>query len=113
MTRVKRGNVAVKRRKRILKLAKGFRGNSSRLFRTANQRVMKKLRFSYVGRREKKRMFRRLWIQRINAYGRSYGLTYSQFIHGLKEGNILLNRKVLSQLAIFDPSSLAQILKEL
>ena len=81
MVRVKRGNVARKRRKKILNLAKGYRGAHSRLFRVANQQVMKALRYSYVGRKQKKRVFRRLWITRINAASRGNGLTYSRAIH--------------------------------
>ena len=85
MTRVKRGNVARKRRKKILKLAKGFRGSHSTLFRTANQQVMKALRNSYRDRRKRKRDFRRLWITRINAAVRQHGMSYSQFIGKMKK----------------------------
>jgi len=102
MVRVKRGNVARKRRKKILQLAKGYRGAHSRLFRVANQQVMKALRYSYVGRKQKKRVFRRLWITRINAASRVNGLTYSRVIHNFKKSNIELNRKMLSQIAILD-----------
>nr|YP_009332914.1 ribosomal protein L20 [Membranoptera tenuis]AKL79170.1 ribosomal protein L20 [Membranoptera tenuis] len=102
MTRVKRGNVARKRRKKILKLAKGFRGSHSKLFRTAKQQVLKSLKYSYIGRKNKKRYYRRLWIMRINASVRLYGITYSQFIYFLKKINIALNRKMLAQLAIID-----------
>ena len=102
MVRVKRGNVARKRRKKILQLAKGYRGAHSRLFRVANQQVMKALRYSYVGRKQKKRMFRRIWITRINAASRVNGLTYSRVIHNFKKSNIELNRKMLAQLAILD-----------
>lgn len=109
MTRVKRGNVARKRRKKVLKLAKGFRGGSSRLFRTANQRVMKALRNAYRDRRLRKRDFRRLWIARINAAARQEGLTYSQLVGDLRKANVLLNRKMLAQLAILDPEAFAQV----
>ena len=102
MTRIKRGNVARKRRKKILKLAKGFRGSHSKLFRTAKQQVFKSLKYSYIGRKHKKRSYRRLWIIRINASTRFYNTSYSQFINLLKKNNIGLNRKILSQLAIID-----------
>lgn len=102
MVRIKRGNVARKNRKKILQLAKGFRGSHSRLFRVANQQVMKALRYSYVGRKQKKRNFRRLWIARINAASRINGISYSQLIHKFKKSNIELNRKMLSQIAILD-----------
>ena len=102
MVRVKRGNVAKKRRKKILKLAKGYRGAHSRLFRVANQQVMKALKYSYVGRKQKKRTFRKLWIARINAASKINGLSYSRLIHNFKESNIDLNRKMLSQIALLD-----------
>jgi large subunit ribosomal protein L20 len=103
MTRVKRGNVAKKRRKKILNISKGFRGSSSILFRTANQRYMKALCYSYRDRRDRKREYRRLWISRINASTRKYHLNYNSFIAGLKIQKIIINRKWLSQLAIRDP----------
>lgn len=109
MVRVKRGNVARKRRKKILKLAKGFRGSHSKLFRTANQQVMKALRNAYRDRRKRKRDFRRLWIARINAATRQHGLSYSRFIDGLKKADIQLNRKMLAQMAILDPQSFAKV----
>ncbi|MFM7364440.1 MAG: 50S ribosomal protein L20 [Cuspidothrix sp.] len=109
MTRVKRGNVARKRRNKILKLAKGFRGSHSTLFRTANQQVMKALRSAYRDRKKKKRDFRRLWITRINAASRQHGLSYSKLIGNLKKANVELNRKMLAQLAILDPASFAKI----
>jgi len=102
MVRVKRGNVARKRRKKILQLAKGYRGAHSRLFRVANQQVMKALRYSYVGRKQKKRTFRRLWITRINAASKVNGLSYSRLISNFKKSKIDLNRKMLSQIAILD-----------
>lgn len=110
MTRVKRGNVARKRRNKILKLAKGFRGSHSKLFRTANQQVMKALRNSYRDRRKKKRDFRRLWIARINAAARMRGSTYSQMAGQLKKANIVINRKMLAQIAVLDPAAFSQIL---
>jgi large subunit ribosomal protein L20 len=102
MVRVKRGNVARKRRKKILALASGYRGAHSVLFRVANQQVMKALRYSYVGRKQKKRIFRKIWISRINAASRLNGISYSQLIHKLKQSNIDLNRKILSQIAVLD-----------
>ncbi|WP_299485308.1 50S ribosomal protein L20 [Acaryochloris sp. IP29b_bin.137] len=111
MTRVKRGNVARKRRKKILKLAKGFRGSHSRLFRIANQQVMKALRNAYRDRRKRKRDFRRLWIARINAATRQHGVSYSQFMGQLKRANIQLNRKMLAQLAATDPDSFSKIVE--
>lgn len=111
MTRVKRGNVARKRRKKILKLAKGFRGSHSKLFRTANQQVMKALRNAYRDRRKRKRDFRRLWITRINAAARQQGLSYSQLVDKLKKADIQLNRKMLAQLAILDPQTFAQVVE--
>lgn len=113
MTRVKRGNVANKRRKRILKLAKGFRGAHSGLFRTSKQQVLKALRYSYVGRKNKKRQFRRLWICRINASTRLHDLKYSSFIHLLKKSNISLNRKMLAQMAVIDPQSVNYIIRHI
>jgi large subunit ribosomal protein L20 len=109
MTRVKRGNVARKRRKKILKLAKGFRGSHSKLFRTANQQVMKALRSAYRDRKRRKRDFRRLWIVRINAAARANGMSYSQLIGCLKKAGIQLNRKMLAQLAIQDPAGFASV----
>nr|YP_010241841.1 ribosomal protein L20 [Coscinodiscus wailesii]YP_010241903.1 ribosomal protein L20 [Coscinodiscus wailesii]QTI82756.1 ribosomal protein L20 [Coscinodiscus wailesii]QTI82818.1 ribosomal protein L20 [Coscinodiscus wailesii] len=102
MVRVKRGNVARKRRNKILQLAKGYRGAHSRLFRVANQQIMKALRYSFVGRKQKKRTFRKIWITRINAASKLNDLSYSKFIHNLKKSNIDLNRKMLSQIAILD-----------
>nr|QCI05861.1 ribosomal protein L20 [Dasysiphonia japonica] len=111
MTRVKRGNVARKRRKKILKLAKGFRGSHSRLFRTAKQQVLKALKYSYIGRKNKKRYYRSLWIMRINASVRKYNISYSQFIYLLKKSNIALNRKILAQLSILDNKAFTAIVQ--
>jgi len=105
MVRVKRGNIARKRRKKILALATGYRGAHSVLFRVANQQVMKALRYSYIGRKQKKRIFRRIWITRINAASRLNGVSYSQLIYKFKKSNIDLNRKMLSQMAILDAST--------
>ena len=111
MVRVKRGNVARKRRKKILQLAKGYRGAHSRLFRVANQQVMKALRYSYVGRKQKKRMFRKIWITRINAASRMNGLSYSRLIHNFKKSNIELNRKMLAQIAVLDSTTFNELIK--
>nr|YP_009684592.1 ribosomal protein L20 [Pseudopedinella elastica]QDR24678.1 ribosomal protein L20 [Pseudopedinella elastica] len=114
MVRVKRGNVARKRRKKVLSLAKGFRGAHSRLFRVANAQVIKALKYSYVGRKNKKRQFRKLWIVRLNAASRNIGdINYSKFIHKIKKSNIELNRKMLAQLAIVDPATFEKLTQEL
>jgi large subunit ribosomal protein L20 len=110
MTRVKRGNVSRKRHKKILKLAKGFRGAGSVIFSVSNQQVMKALRYSYRNRRQKKRDFRGLWVARVNAAVRRYGINYSEFIHDLKTRSIKLNRKVLAQLSICDPVAFTQLI---
>jgi len=111
MVRVKRGNVARKRRKKILSLASGYRGAHSVLFRVANQQVMKALRYSYIGRKQKKRIFRRIWISRINAASRLNGKSYSQLINGLKKSNIDINRKMLSQIAVLDSSTFKSLVE--
>lgn len=113
MTRVKRGNVARKRRKKILKITQGFRGSSSVLFRTANQQKLKALKYSYRDRNQRKRQFRSVWISRMNAAVRFYGVSYSEFLHGLKKSNIFLNRKILAQLAIRDKDSFQQLIESL
>ena len=110
MVRVKRGNVARKRRKKILSLASGYRGTHSSLFRIANQQVMKALRYSYVGRKQKKRIFRRIWISRINAASRVNGISYSRLINKFKKSNIDLNRKMLSQIAVLDASTFKSLI---
>jgi len=110
MVRVKRGNVARKRCKKVLQLAKGYRGAHSRLFRVANQQVMKALRYSYVGRKQKKRMFRRIWISRINAASRVNGISYSRLIHNFKKSNIELNRKMLAQIAVLDSPTFNELI---
>ena len=111
MVRVKRGNVARRRRKKILSLASGYREAHSVLFRVANQQVMKALRYSYIGRKQKKRIFRRIWISRINAASRLNGLSYSQLIHRLKKSNIDINRKMLSQIAVLDSSTFKSLVE--
>ena len=110
MVRVKRGNVARKRRKKILQLAKGYRGSHSRLFRVANQQVMKALRYSYIGRKQKKRTFRKLWITRINSAALLHGSTYSKIIHDFKKSSIDLNRKMLAQIAILDNQTFKELI---
>ncbi|MEA1946379.1 MAG: 50S ribosomal protein L20 [Thermodesulfobacteriota bacterium] len=107
--RVKRGFKAKRRRKKILKLAKGHRGGRSKLFRTAADAVDKALMYAYRDRKARKRDFRKLWITRINAAARMNNLSYSKFIHGLKLARVNLDRKVLAELAISDPSGFAQI----
>ena len=107
--RVKRGFKAKRRRKKILKLAKGHRGGRSKLFRTAADAVDKALMYAYRDRKARKRDFRKLWIARINAAARMNNLSYSKFIHGLKLADVHLDRKVLAELAISDPSGFAQI----
>ncbi len=111
MPRVKRGNVARKRRKKVLKLAKGFRGSHSKLFRTANQQVMKALRYAYRDRRNRKRDFRRLWIARINAAARMQDISYSQLLGSLKKADVQINRKMLAQMAILDPDGFTKVVE--
>jgi large subunit ribosomal protein L20 len=107
--RVKRGFKARKRRKKVLKLAKGYRGGRSKLFRTAADAVDKALMYAYRDRRVRKRDFRQLWITRINAAARMNDLSYSKFIHGLKLANVEIDRKVLADLAISDPAGFSKI----
>ncbi|SET49712.1 LSU ribosomal protein L20P [Natronincola peptidivorans] len=109
MARVKKAVNAKKKHKKILKLAKGFRGARSKLFRPANQFVMKALKHAYVGRKLRKRDFRKLWITRINAAARANGLSYSRFMNGLKTAGIQMNRKVLAEMAIYDKEGFAQL----
>lgn len=109
MARVKRGNVLRKRHKKILKLAKSFKGARSRLFIVANQAVMKALKFQYRDRRNKKRAFRRLWITRINAAVRQHGLSYSRFINAMGKANITVNRKILADIAVKDPIAFKKV----
>ena len=105
MARVKRGVTAHARHKKVLKLAKGYRGRASTNFRIALEKVEKGLRYAYRDRRNKKRDFRALWIQRINAAAREHGLTYSEFMNGVKRAGIALDRKVLSDLAVREPAA--------
>ena len=113
MVRVKRGNVARNRRKKILKFAKGFHGAHSRLFRTANQQVMKALVYSYVGRKRRKRDFRKLWLCRVNAAARLEGLTYSKLKSRLKQNSIDLNVKMLAQIALLDRQTFSSIVSQI
>jgi large subunit ribosomal protein L20 len=109
MPRVKGGYVARRRRKKVLKLAKGYFGSKHTLFKSAQGQVMKSLLYAYRDRRNKKRDFRKLWITRINAAARMNGLSYSRFMHGLKLADINVNRKMLAELAITDEKSFAQL----
>ena len=112
MVRVKRGNVASKRRKKILKFAKGFKGAHSRLFRTANGQVMKALIYSYVGRKRKKQDFKKLWICRVNAAAQNEGLSYSSLRNLLKKSSINLNLKMLAQLSVLDKKTFSYLVQE-
>ena len=114
MVRVKRGNVARKHRAKILHLAKGFRGSHSKLFRIANGQVIKALRYSYVGRKQRKQQFRKLWITRINSVARKlWSINYSTFISKLRQAKIKINRKILAQIAIMDPLTFQNIKNEI
>jgi len=115
MSRIKRGVATHRRHKKILKLAKGYRGSKSKLFRVANEQVMKSGQYAYAHRKLKKREFRRLWIARINAAARDNGISYSRMMHGLKVAGVNINRKVLAELAVSDPagfSNLAELAKK-
>lgn len=112
MARVKGALSTRKRRKKILKLAKGYFGAKSKLFRTANQAVMKSLTYSYIGRKQKKRDFRRLWITRISAAAKMNGMNYSRFINGLRKANIDMNRKMLSEIAISDETAFKGLVEQ-
>ena len=109
MARVKGAMMTRKRRKKILKLAKGYFGAKSKLYRTENEAVMKSLRYAYIGRKQKKRDFRKLWITRISAGCKANGMNYSTFMHGLKLAGIDMNRKMLSEMAIHDPAAFATL----
>jgi large subunit ribosomal protein L20 len=112
MARVKRGVTGHARHKKIIKLSKGFRGRSKNCYRSAIQRLEKSWLYAYRDRRVKKREFRRLWIQRINAAVRLHGLTYSRFMHGIKLANIDVDRKILSDLAIHQPEAFDALVKD-
>ena len=112
MARVKGALHTRKRRKKVLKLAKGYRGAQSKNFRVANQAVMKSLVYAYVGRKQKKRDFRRLWITRISAAAKMNGMNYSTFMNGLKKAGIEINRKMLSEIAIADPAAFTSLVEK-
>lgn len=107
--RIKRAVNAVKKRRKIFRLSKGYFGSKSRSYRIAREAVMKSLNYAYIGRRRKKRDFRSLWIARINAQARVNGLSYSKMMHGLKVSGVNLNRKVLADLAVNDQAAFAQL----
>lgn len=109
MARVKKGVNAHKRHKKVLKQAKGFYGQKSKVFRAANPAVMRSLRSAYIGRKNKKRAYRRLWIARINAGARMNDISYSRLMNGLKVAGIEINRKMLSEMAIYDPQGFAKL----
>ena len=111
MARIKGGMNAKKKHKRVLKLAKGYRGARSKQYRVAKQSVMRALEESYTGRKQKKRQFRQLWIARINAAARMNGLSYSKFMYGLKLAEVNVNRKTLSEMAISDPEGFASLVE--
>jgi len=112
MPRVKRGVTAKARHKKVLKQAKGYYGARSRVYRVAKQAVIKAGQYAYRDRRQRKRQFRALWITRINAQCRAFGLTYSQFVNGLKKANIMLDRKVLADMAVHDKVSFETLVKK-
>jgi large subunit ribosomal protein L20 len=112
MPRVKRGFKARRRRNKVLKLAKGYRGARSKLFRSATEAVDRALSYAYRDRRVRKRDFRALWIARINAAARDNGLSYSRFIHGMKQAEIGIDRKILAQLAVTDPAGFGTIVEK-
>jgi len=111
MSRVKRGTVTKKRHKRLLKQTKGFWGQRKNIFRRAKETLLRALEYAFIGRKKKKRDFRALFISRISSACKSCGISYSQFIGGLKKNDIRLNRKMLSQLAIFEPKAFEKIVK--
>ena len=111
MARIKRAVNAHKKRRKVLKLAKGYWGSKSKQYRTASEQVRRSLRYAYEGRKMRKRDFRRLWITRINAAARINGMSYSTFINGLKKKNIEVNRKMLADLAVNDAAAFAQLVQ--
>ena len=111
MARIKRAVNAHKKRRKVLKLAKGYWGSKSKQYRTASEQVRRSLRYAYTGRKLRKRDFRRLWIARINAAARINGMSYSTFINVLKKKNIEVNRKMLADLAVIDPAAFAQLVE--
>ena len=111
MARVKGGFTTRRRRKKVLKLAKGYFGAKSKLYRTAREQVMKSGQYAYIGRKQKKRDFRALWITRINAACRLNNISYSRFISGLKKANVSLNRKVLADMAVREPAAFSNLVE--
>ena len=109
MSRVKRGTIHTKKRKKVLRLAKGYRGGRNHLYVQAREAIKKSLSCSYVGRRRKKRDFRRLWIIRISAGAKKEGISYSRFVNGLKKARIGLNRKILADMVVNDPEQFSQL----
>ena len=112
MARIKGALMTRKRRNKVLKLAKGYYGSKSKLFKTAKQAVMKSGNYAYIGRKQKKRDFRRLWITRISAACKLNGTTYSKFMNGLKKAEININRKMLSEIAIADPKAFTELVEK-
>ncbi len=112
MARIKGATMTRKRRNKVLKLAKGYYGSKSRLFKTAKQAVMKSGNYAYIGRKQKKRNFRRLWITRISAACKLNGMNYSTFMNGLSKAGITLNRKMLSEIAIADPAAFTALTEQ-
>ena len=112
MARIKGAMMTRKRRKKVLKLAKGYYGAKSRLFKTAKEAVMKSGQYAYIGRRQRKRDFRRLWITRISAAAKMNGMNYSTFMNGLKKAGIYLNRKMLAELAVSDAAAFASLVNK-
>ena len=111
MARVKRAVNALKKRRKVMRLAKGYFGAKSKQYRAANEQVMRSLRYAYIGRRLRKRDFRRLWITRINAAARMNGISYSVLMNGLKQRNITINRKMLADIAVNDPAAFTKLVE--
>lgn len=112
MSRTKHAVARKKRKKKVMNMAKGYRGARSRSYRSANEQVMRSLQYAYRDRRTKKRDFRRLWIARINAAARMNGLSYSRFVRGLRLAGVELNRKILAEMAVSDPASFAELVRK-
>ena len=112
MPRAKRGNKRLEKRKKILALAKGYRGTKSKLYRSAKESVERGLKFAYSGRKQKKRQYRSLWIVRIGAAAKLNGMSYNQFIHGLKQGGVELDRKILADIAVNDPGAFKSLAEQ-
>ncbi len=111
MPRTKRGPIARNRRRKVLKLARGYYGAKSKLFKMANQQVMRSMQYAYRDRKQRKRDFRKLWIARINAAARIDGMSYSRFINGLKKADVQINRKLLAELAVNDKAAFSQLVE--